>query len=175
MTLRAGLVGFGLAGRVFHMPLLLEAGIEIAAIVTRQTTVIAELFPSMTAVSDVDSMLHQIPLDLVVIATPNQFHAPQALTALRAGKHVVGDKPMSVNSGEADALVQEAHGRQRLVMPFHNRRWDSDFLTVKYLLVKRELGDVHRYEARWDRNRPEVVDRWRERANAGGGVLNDLG
>jgi scyllo-inositol 2-dehydrogenase (NADP+) len=88
---------------------------------------------------------------------------------------VLVEKPLAPSTAAADRLMQAANqGRGRLSV-FHNRRWDSDFLTVRRIIDSDALGALHTYEARWNRYRPEVLDRWREQAAHGGGVLNDLG
>src|SRR5437868_5310474 len=111
--------------------------------------------------------------DLVVVATPNTMHFEMAAAALKAGKHVVVDKPVTVTLDEADDLIALANERERVLTVFHNRRWDSDFLTVRKLLP--QLGEVMLFEAHWDRFRPEIKRGWREEPQPGGGVLSDLG
>jgi scyllo-inositol 2-dehydrogenase (NADP+) len=111
--------------------------------------------------------------DLVVVATPNPTHFEIAGAALRAGKHVVVDKPFAVTIAEADELKALARDRERVLTLFHNRRWDSDFLTVREVLP--QLGEIMLFEAHWDRFRPQIKQGWREVAQPGGGVLSDLG
>ena len=111
--------------------------------------------------------------DLVVVASPNTTHFPIAKQALEAGRHVVVDKPFTVTLAEADELIALASARGRVLSPFHNRRWDSDFLTVRELLPR--LGEVRLFEAHWDRFRPEIKPGWREEPESGAGLLNDLG
>jgi scyllo-inositol 2-dehydrogenase (NADP+) len=175
MTLRVGLVGFGLAGRILHTPLIRSAGLEIVAVVTRQTAAVKELLPAANVYTDVESMLSIPRLDLVVITSPNNLHLPHALLALQAGAHVVVDKPLAISPQAAQQIVAAAHAAGRLLTVFQNRRWDSDFLTVRRLLEQGTLGGVLQFEARWDRLSPTVRDRWREQEQAGGGLLNDLG
>lgn len=175
MTLAVGLVGFGLAGRILHAPLILGAGLRIAAVVTSQRQAVQSALPTARVVPDLESLLAIQPLDVVVIATPNELHVPQALSALRAGKHVVIDKPMALSTVEADTLIAAAGRSGRVLTVFHNRRWDSDFLTVQRLLAEDTLGEISSVECHWDRWRPQVADRWRERPTPGSGMLYDLG
>lgn len=117
-------------------------------------------------------------VDLVVVATATASHAAIAGAAIEAGLHVVVEKPLAATAGEARQLAERAVARGVLVVPFHNRRWDSDHLTVRRLLAEDALGTVLRYESRFDRWRPDPApDAWRERlpAAGGGGVLLDLG
>ena len=176
MTLRAGLIGYGLAGRYFHAPLIRAAGMPIAAVVTSRADAVREYLGEETAVlGSADELFERDDIDLIAIASPNRLHAPHAAAALRAGKHVVIDKPFCPTSNEASDLADLAahHGRKLAV--FHNRRWDSDFLTLRRLLNDGDIGEVNSYYARWDRFRPHVIDRWRERDEPGAGVLYDLG
>lgn len=169
-----GLLGFGLAGRFFHAPLLAAAGIRVAAVVSSQSEAVNATLPEASVLTSEAALLGDPTIDLVVIATPNELHAAQATRALRAGKHVVIDKPMCITAQEADALIELAQMQNRTLSVFHNRRWDADFLTLRALLESGRLGELNAFHARWDRFRPTVVDRWREHG-AGSGVLYDLG
>ncbi len=117
-------------------------------------------------------------IELAVVAAPNRAHVSVSLAALEAGLAVVVDKPLAPTAAEGRRLVTEAASRDRLLTVFHNRRWDGDFLTVRRLTDERALGDVWRFESRFERWRPErAIDAWRERADPaeGGGILLDLG
>jgi scyllo-inositol 2-dehydrogenase (NADP+) len=175
MTLTAGLAGFGLAGRVLHTPLMLDAGLRIVAAVTAQHTALQSTLPNARAVDTMEQLLNIQPLDIVVIVTPNHLHAAQARLALQAGKHVVIDKPVALTVAEAESLIALSNEVHRSLTVFHNRRWDSDFLTVQKLMNDGTLGTPYQFEACWDRWRPEVIDRWRERDEPGAGILYDLG
>jgi scyllo-inositol 2-dehydrogenase (NADP+) len=172
MGIKAGIVGYGMAGAVFHAPLVRSAdGLELAAVSTSSP----EKAPRDVAVLSHEALIEQPGIDLVVIASPNRFHFPLAAAALRAGKHVVVDKPFTVTTGEADELIALAARQQRLLTVFHNRRWDGDFLTVEALLQSGRLGRVMLFEAHWDRFRPAIKPGWRERPSEGAGLLFDLG
>jgi scyllo-inositol 2-dehydrogenase (NADP+) len=175
LSIAVGLVGFGLSARILQRPLIEAAGMDIVAAVTQQHEALRQQLPGAVALPDLAALLSLPKLDLVVIATPNQLHFPQALAALEAGKHVVIDKPMALDVRECDRLIELAEARGRALTVFHNRRWDSDFLTLRALIARDTLGPIVTFEARWDRYRPTVPDRWRERADHGGGVLYDLG
>lgn len=163
-NIRVGLVGYGTAGAVFHAPLIrASAKLELTGILTSRDVPLR--------VDDLRSLIEQS--DLLVIASPNSTHFEIARQALEAGKHVVIDKPISVTVKEADDLIDLAGTMNRLLSVFHNRRWDSDFLTVRRLLPK--LGTIALFDARWDRFRPSIKRGWREVAGQGSGLLNDLG
>lgn len=175
MTVRAGLIGFGLAGRYFHAPLIRAAGMPIAAVATSRLDEVRAYLGDVAVLSSADELIARKDIDLVVVASPPSLHVPQATAALRAGKHVVVEKPLSATAAEASDLAQLAKQVGRKLAVFQNRRWDSDFLTLRKLLDTDRLGTINSYHARWDRFRPQVTDRWRERPEPGSGLLYDLG
>ncbi|HEY2417208.1 MAG TPA: Gfo/Idh/MocA family oxidoreductase [Steroidobacteraceae bacterium] len=175
MTISVGLVGFGLSARTLQLPLILAAGMSVSGVVTRQVPAVRELLPGARVLPDLEALLALQPLDLVVIGTPNHLHCAQALLALEHGKHVVVDKPLARTTLEADRLIAAAAHHHRKLAVFHNRRWDSDFLTIEKILAENRLGPIVSFEARWDRYRPAVSTRWREHSEFGGGMLFDLG
>ena len=175
--IRAGLIGFGLGGRVFHAPLLSSVeGIELAAIVERTTNHAAERYPGITTYRSVDAMLADSSLALIVVTTPNDSHFQYAKQAIEAGKHVVVDKPMCVTSAEIAELMKLAAKRGVMLAPFHSRRFDGDFMTVRKLLQDGQLGRLVYFESTMDRWRPAPTARmpWKNDP-AQGGLLLDLG
>lgn len=179
---RVALIGYGLAGAYFHAPYITAVdGLELAAIVTRDPErreragrdhPDAELLDEPGAVWE-----RAAELDLVVIAAPNRAHVPLATAAIDAEIGVVVDKPFANTAEDAQAVVRAARARGVFLTVSQNRRWDGDFLTVRRLLAEGRLGDVHRFESRFERWRPELRDGWRESdaPDEGGGVLLDLG
>jgi predicted dehydrogenase len=173
---RVALIGFGYAGRVFHAPLISATpGLTLAVIGSRQGTGVRSVYPDAEPVSDPLSAARHPDADLVVITTPNDTHAPLAEAALRAGKHVVVDKPFTITLAEARALAALAEQVERVLSVFQNRRWDSDFLAVRREITGGRIGEVVELRSEMSRYRPEVRDRWRERAGPGSGVWYDLG
>ncbi|MEU5537085.1 Gfo/Idh/MocA family oxidoreductase [Streptomyces sp. NPDC020362] len=180
--LRVGLIGYGLAGSVFHAPLIAATeGLALDTVVTshseRQEQARAE-FPYVRVAADPEELLARADeLDLIVIASPNRTHVPLATTALEAGLPVVVDKPVAGTAAEARELADLAEERGLLLSVFQNRRWDNDFLTLSELLAKGELGDVWRFESRFERWRPQPKGGWRESGDPAeiGGLLYDLG
>jgi predicted dehydrogenase len=174
--LKVGLVGYGFAGATFHAPLIEGSGrATVAGIVTSQPELARADWPSARMLASLDDLLADTAITVVAIATPNDTHFDQARRALEAGKHVVVDKPVTLTSAEARELAALAASRGLLFAPFHNRRWDGDFLTVRSLIESGVLGRVTYYESHFDRFRPAVRPRWREEASRGGGLLYDLG
>ena len=173
MTVKTALIGYGYAGRVIHAPLIRAAeGLELAAIVSSRPEDVHADIPTVK-VTDFDAVLEDASIDAVVIATPNDLHAPQAHAALEAGKHVVIDKPFALNVPEAEDLIRHAKRNDRLLSVFHSRRWDSNNLTLSALRPR--LGTLYQVGLRYDRWRPTVRDRWRERKGPGSGIWFDLG
>jgi predicted dehydrogenase len=180
--LRVGLIGYGLAGSVFHAPLIdATDGLALDTVVTgdpQRRARIAEEYPGTRTVASADELWAAADrLDLVVVATPNRAHVPLATTALRAGLAVVVDKPLAATAAEASTLADLAGERGLLLSAFHNRRWDNDFLTLRSLLDAGELGEVRRFESRYERWRPALKGGWRESGDPAevGGLLYDLG
>ena len=174
-SLSVGLLGFGLAGSVFHAPLIQsESRLRLTAIASSRIDDIRRAAPEAVATT-AEAVIADPSIDLVVIATPNTSHAPLAREALLAGKHVVIDKPMATTAAEADERIDLAKRQGRLLPVFHNRRWDNDFLTLRACLDRGDIGRPYHYEAHFDRFRPQIKQGWREQTLAGSGVLFDLG
>ena len=177
---RIGLVGFGLGGARFHAPLISAAeGLELAAIVTSDAGRAGEAsarFPGAKVVANVDS-LADLAVDCVVVATPNRHHVEIASRFLGLGVPVVVDKPLAIGAEAAAGLVAVAEASSVPLTVFQNRRWDGDFLTVRQLVDAGRLGEVVRFESRFDKWAPEPTGRARESGDPadGGGLLLDLG
>ena len=176
--LRVGILGYGIGGRVFHAPLVAATpGLTPAVIVTRNGAAQASTdHPGATIVPDADALFEQ-DLDLVVVSTPNRTHVPLALRAIEAGVPVVVDKPFAPTAAEAQQVADAAKANGVGLTVFQNRRLDSDFLTVRKVLDSGRLGDVVRFESRYDRWVPKPKDNWREFGDPAeaGGLLYDLG
>ena len=177
--MRVGIAGYGLAGRVFHAPLLKGCGFEVASILTSDAERVQQAksdFPECTTFSDLNAFLDS-NLDLVVIASSNVAHLPQAKAALERKIPTVVDKPMGRTVAEVQEMIDLAETNQTLLTTFFNRRWDSDSLTIKKLLASGELGTPFRFDGRFERYRPERnFASWRENLSPedGGGLLLDL-
>jgi len=173
--IRTGVIGYGLGGMAFHAPLIdAVPELELAAIATSRADQVRSRYPGM-AVTDAAAMIADPAIELVAISTPNDSHFPLAEAALKAGKHVVIDKPFANSVADGEALMALAAERGLVLAAFHNRRWDGDFLTVQKLVESGRLGDVMLAELRWDRYRPEVTQLWRDVPDIGSGMLADLG
>lgn len=174
--LNVALVGYGYVGKVFHAPLVTHTdGLHLHTVVSGDAGKVHADFPDVRVLGDTSAAFGDDAIDLVVIAAPNDVHAPLAIAALDAGKHVVVDKPFTTTLQEARQVVDAAERNNRIASVFQNRRWDSDFLTLRGLIDSGELGEVVELHSHFDRFRPQVPDRWRERAGAGTGLWFDLG
>ncbi|QJQ97234.1 MULTISPECIES: oxidoreductase [Halomonadaceae] len=175
-TYNVGLVGYGFASKTFHVPLIAATpGLELVAVSSSDAGKVQAGLPDVAVEARPHALFARDDIDLVVIPTPNETHFPLAKAALAAGKHVVVDKPFTVTLSEARMLKAQADEAERLLSVFQNRRWDSDFLTLKALIDEGSLGRIVSVESRFDRFRPDVRDRWREQAKPGGGIWYDLG
>jgi predicted dehydrogenase len=180
--LRVAIAGYGLAGAVFHAPLVAATdGLELVAVTTSNAERAARASAAYTGIevaADADALLRDVPdLDLLVVATPNRAHVAVGRAALERRIAVVMDKPIAAGATAAAALVDDFAAAGVPFTVFQNRRLDGDFLTVRRIVESGELGEITRFESRFERFRPQVADRWRESSDPdeGGGLLLDLG
>jgi predicted dehydrogenase len=170
------LIGFGFVSKTFHVPLLKATdGYKITAVSSSRPEEVAAVITDVDVVADPKLLAAHPDIDLVVIASPNETHAPLAELAMRAGNNVVVDKPFTITVAEARHLAAIAREKALLLSVFQNRRWDSDFLTAQDAIRRDLTGRVVLFESRIDRYRPDVRDRWREVPGPGAGLLYDLG
>ena len=170
-----GLIGFGYAGRTFHAPLVrCVPGLELTAVASQRGDEVRRQVGAVK-VCTADELISDPTIELIIVASPNVEHFRLADAALRAGKHVVVEKPFTVSLSEARALRDLALGEQRLLTVFQNRRWDSEVLGLEQILRQGTLGRVVHFECRMDRYRPAVRHRWREDPGIGAGLWFDLG
>lgn len=175
-TLQVALIGYGGAGRIFHAQLIAGVpGLQLACIVTRQSDAVQHDWPGVRCVTSAGEVIADPAIDLVVIATPNASHFELAQNALKAGKHVVVDKPCTVTLAETDALLVLAHQQGKVLTVFQNRRFDSDFLALQQVIQTGVLGRLVQVDSHFDRYRPAVPVRWREQSLPGSGLWFDLG
>jgi len=180
--LRVAIIGYGMGGEVFHAPLVAATpGMRVAYVVTgnpQRAAGVRRRYAGADVVGSADELWARADdIDLVVVASPNREHAPHALAAIAAGLPVVVDKPFAVSVEQARAVVDAAEAANVPLSVFQNRRWDGDFLTLRKLLLDGVLGEVTRFESRFERWRPTPKGGWREvgGADEAGGLLYDLG
>ena len=178
--IRVGLIGFGVGGQIFHAPVLTTVpGLELVGIRasrTEQVAVARSKYPAARVFSTPHEVFEDKGIELIVISTPNTSHHSLAMAALQAGKHVVLDKPFTIDTTEADELIKVANSKGLLLSVYQSRRFDGDFATVKKIIQNGLLGDLAEMESRYDRFRNELrPGAWREEDGPGTGILYDLG
>jgi scyllo-inositol 2-dehydrogenase (NADP+) len=176
--IRAVVVGHGLAGRAFHCPLIRrQPGLHLQGIVARDALIRSQALalwgPDVRHYSNLGDALADPDVELIVIATPHDTHAELAVQALDAGKHCVVDKVMALTTTDADRMIAARDRSGRMLSVFHNRRWDWDYLTVKDVLDKGEIGRPILFESSVCRYAPPRG--WRGRSDTAGTILHDWG
>ena len=175
-NLRVAVIGYGLAGSAFHAPLISGVpGLELACVVSRRPDKVLTDWPAVTVAAAPQQVFDDRLIDVVVVATPNDTHHALAKAALLAGKHVVVDKPCTVTLAETDDLLATAQAQGRVLTVYQNRRFDADYLALRQVLASGQLGRVVHFESHFDRYRPQVLERWRERDIPGSSQWLDLG
>jgi len=174
--IQTGVVGFGLSGRVFHAPFIeTHPGFNLHTVVTSGNDA-AKIYPNAQIAKSFSELISNPSIDLVAICTPHQHHTQQACAALEAGKHVIIEKPVAMSSTDIQTIMAAAKAAGRMVFPYHNRRWDGDFLTLRHLISEGYLGEILDFESHFDRYSPELNRaEWRYNREDGGGTLYDLG
>lgn len=181
-TIRTGIIGYGLSGRVFHAPFIAtNPAFSLDLVATsnpdRQRQA-REQHPGVEIVDSPEALLARAgDLDLVILASPAHVHLEQGLAALEAGAAVVIDKPFVPSLSDAKKLIAKAEEVGRPLAVFQNRRWDGDFLTVEKLVREGALGDVHRFESTFERWGTPKPGQWQETTTIaqGAGITFDLG
>jgi len=175
--IQVGIVGYGMSTQVFHIPFLTtNPNYRLTSVVERREQKAVADFPAIRSVRSIEELLEDESLELVLITTPNDTHAPLAKAAILAKKHVLIEKPFCVTSDEAKELQALAKEQGVYLTVYHNRRFDGDFLTVRSLISQKLLGEVVEFESHFDRFRPNLNKQaWREAPQKGSGILYDLG
>ncbi|WP_026827298.1 Gfo/Idh/MocA family oxidoreductase [Exiguobacterium artemiae] len=175
-TIQTTLVGFGFSAVTFHAPLIQALPeFTVRQVVSSQADKVATVFPEAQVIGTLEEALEDEQTELVIITTPTALHFEMAKQAVEAKKHVLLEKPAVVTLEEATELQRLATQYGVYVAVYQNRRYDGDFLTVEQLVEMNEIGDWQLFESRFDRYRPVVRDRWREKPGTGSGILFDLG
>ncbi|HIX54349.1 MAG TPA: Gfo/Idh/MocA family oxidoreductase [Candidatus Sphingobacterium stercoripullorum] len=175
--INTGVLSYGMSGRVFHTPFLEASELfNLRAIVERNKKNAAADYPNIISYDSVDELLADEEIELVVVNTPNDTHYDFANAALQAGKHILVEKPLVPSSSQAEALFELAKRAGKKIFTFHNRRFDSDFLSLKKVLEGNLVGDPIELHLRFDRYRPEIGPKvFKETNRPASGVLYDLG
>jgi scyllo-inositol 2-dehydrogenase (NADP+) len=170
------LVGFGLSGRYLQAPFFhTNPNFKLKTIVTNNQNP-KLIYPSVLKASLLSEILEDDEIDLVSICTPNDTHYEYTKQCLLAGKHVLVEKPFAPTIAEAQELLDLAKMNGKHVFIFQNRRFDSDFMTVEKVIESGVLGEIHTYEAHWNRYKPVLnPKKWKEEEGPASGIIYDLG
>jgi predicted dehydrogenase len=176
-TINTALLSFGMSGRVFHAPFInLHKGFHLEGAWERSKQLIQAAYPQTKSYPTLEAVLADDSLDLIVVNTPTYTHYEYATKALQAGKHVVVEKAFTTTVEEAEALKVLAEKQDRQIAVYQNRRWDSDFSTVKQVIDSKVLGDINEAEIHFDRYNTQLSPKQhKEVPNPGAGILKDLG
>lgn len=174
MPIKVAVFGYGLSAKVFHLPYLSANTAFLLVGISTRLSDVAQSYPNVTVAPTPAELLQRVEPDLVVITTPNATHAEFAELALRAGCHVVIEKPLCLDSTTAKRLQSLAASQRKHLVPFFNRRWDDDFMALQQLITHNRIGAVRLFHSRFDRFRPHAQARWKENAEFGSGVFWDL-
>ena len=175
--IKAGLLSFGMSGRVFHAPFIHEhAGFELAGSWERSKKTMHLHYPEVKSYDSLESVLNDESIDLIVVNTPTNSHFEYAKKALQSNKHVVVEKAFTTTVAEAVELKTLAEEKGRIISVFQNRRWDSDFKTVKHVIDQGILGELKEVSFSYDRYNPALSPKLhKEIPGPGAGVVYDLG
>jgi scyllo-inositol 2-dehydrogenase (NADP+) len=175
--IKTALLSYGMSGRVFHAPFIsLHQGFELAGAWERSKKTIQQHYPGTISYNSLEEILNDATIGLVIINTPTYTHFEYASKALLAGKHVVVEKAFTSTVAEAEELKKIAAEKNKKIAVFQNRRWDSDFSTVKEIVDNSLLGSINEAEFHFDRFKIELSPKQhKETPNSGSGILKDLG
>ncbi len=174
--IQVAVIGFGLSAQSFHLPYLIaNKQFKLVAISTSKRQLAEGELAGVTVYADAEKLIEQSTAELIVVTSPNDTHVPLCCAALRAGKHVVLEKPIALSVADTKQLASTQAQSNKHIFPFHNRRWDGDFKTIQGLVEAGALGNIRLFESYFSRYRPEVSHKWKEQAGQGTGFWNDIG
>lgn len=175
--IKTALLSYGMSGKVFHAPFLeLHPGFELVGSWERSKKLIQKDYPEVISYPSLESILEDKTIDLVIVNTPIDTHFEYAKKVLLAGKHAIVEKAFTSNVAEAQELAALGKEKGLKLSVFQNRRWDSDFKTVKSIVDKNVLGEIVEAEFHFDRYNPILSPKvHKETVNSGSGIMKDLG
>ncbi len=178
-NIRAGVIGYGGAYDVGHAHItwIRTTGMTPVCVVDtdpNRLEIAAREFPEIERYSSVTEMLKKSDVHLLTVGTPHNTHAPLAVQCLRAGRHVITEKPFAVTTTECDRMIDEARKRRLVITTHHNRHWDSSILIARQVIEKGAIGQIIGIEAHIA-SHAKPRDWWRSSKSASGGALYDWG
>lgn len=175
--INVALCAFGMSGRVFHAPFIhAHPGLNLYGVLERSKNTATEIYPNIKTFRSIEELLADDNIDLVVVNTPSITHVAFAAQALQHSKHVIVEKPFTATAADANELIALASAYNKLLSVFHNRRYDSDFLTVKKIIQSGSLGQIKEASIHYDRFTPALSPKpHKEEPTPAVGILYDLG
>ncbi|MDM1049665.1 Gfo/Idh/MocA family oxidoreductase [Sphingobacterium hotanense] len=172
-----GIMSYGMSGRIFHAPFIgANPRFKLKAVIERSKKNAQLDYPHIISYDSIDELLNDPEIELVVVNTPNDTHVAFAEKALRAGKHVLIEKPVAPTAKEAAKLFEIAEECGKLLLPYHNRRFDSDYQSLKKVILEERVGRPIELHIRFDRFKPSIgVKAFKEKKQPASGILYDLG
>jgi scyllo-inositol 2-dehydrogenase (NADP+) len=173
-----GIMSYGMSGRIFHAPFIhAHPGFQLRAITERSKKIAAERYPGIISYNSNNELLSDDEIELAIVNTPNNTHYELAKQALIAGKHVLIEKPAAASLTEVQELFDLGRKHHKQVLVYQNRRWDSDFLSVKQVIESGKLGQLSEVTFRFDRFKPAISPKvFKETASTpASGLVFDLG
>jgi scyllo-inositol 2-dehydrogenase (NADP+) len=175
--IRTALLAYGMSGKIFHAPFLAaHPGFDLHGVVERTEQRMYRTYPGIRSYPSVAEVLADPSIELVVVNTPSNTHVELASQALRAGKHVLLEKPVATSVAQLQELLALAKEMNRQLFAYQNRRWDSDFGAVARVVESGQLGQLIEVHIRYDRYKPALnPKKFKEEPLPGSGLLYDLG
>jgi scyllo-inositol 2-dehydrogenase (NADP+) len=175
--IKTALCAFGMSGWVFHAPFIqLHEGFALYGVLERTKNAAEEKYPGIKTFQSLEAMLADDAIELIIVNTPNYTHYEYAKLALLAGKHVVVEKAFTNTVAEAEELIALAAKQNKKLSVYQNRRWDSDYKTVKKIVQQKLLGEIVEAEIHFDRYNESLSPKLhKETPGPGAGILPDLG
>lgn len=175
--INTALCSFGMSGWVFHAPFIsTNPHFNFFAVWERTKNLAQEKYPGLTTYRTLEAMLDDDSVELVIVNTPNYTHYEYAKKSLEAGKHVIVEKPFTVNIEQGKELIAIAKKQNKRLSVYQNRRYDSDYKTIRRVLAENWLGDLVEVEMHFDRFKEELSPKLhKEIPGPGAGSLFDLG
>jgi Predicted dehydrogenases and related proteins len=175
--INVALCSYGMSGRTFHAPfILVDPHFNLYAVWERSKNIAVTQYPAIKTFRSLEEMLADDQVELVVVNTPNSTHYDYTKKALEAGKHVIVEKPFTITVAEGEDLIKLATQQNRKLSVYHNRRYDSDYKTVKKIVKEGLLGDIVEAEFHFDRYKENIGPKvHKETPGPGTGTLYDLG
>lgn len=173
-----GILSFGMSGRIFHAPFVhAHAGFHFKGVLERNQKKAVDFYQDIVSYNTIEDMLNDDEIELIIVNTPNHLHYEQAKQVLLAGKHVLVEKPVTANAAQLMDLFDIAKQQNKHLLVYQNRRWDSDFLSVKEVIESGRLGNLVEAHFRFDRYKPVLSPKaFKETAaNEASGLVYDLG